>query len=132
MAYNWKTMKLSRPSRFVAALIALCSMLFVQLALASYTCPMLTPPAAMGQAMVDCAGMDMEQPAMCGTHAHSGHQSLDKPEIPQVQPFMATSLTVTLASAILALDPAQDPPTAALLKRSTAPPLIIRHCCFRI
>src|SRR5437899_6236970 len=100
-------MKLSRPSRFVAALIALVSMLFMQLAVAGYACPGLetgqvSESVAMSadagsqsmQSMPGCAGMDAAQPGLCHAHAQVGNQSLDKAELPHVQPFVAAALTL--------------------------------------
>ena len=132
-------MKPRRSTRLVAALIAMISLLFAQLALASYVCPGMTMPAAMATAMddsmqdmADCSGMDMQQPALCHAHDHVGQQSLDKPDVPQVAPFAAVGLallvlplnTVTLSTA--------SPLDNTWLARATSPPLAIRHCCFRI
>lgn len=133
-----------RQSRFVAALIALFSMLFMQLAVASYACPglkmgqdskavaMATDTDTATQNMSGCTGMDMEQPGLCHAHDHAGNQSLDKPELPQVQPFMAVGLTLTLIPIDVAYRPLATQPQDLLLTRTTAPPLSIRNCCFRI
>ena len=140
-------MKTSRPSRLITAVILLCSMLFMQLAVAAYACPVLLgtasqamPVEAMsldqgnnGQdAMNGCPGKDMVQPSLCHAHDHSGNQSLDKPLLPDVLPFIPAALVVTL----VALDPANRlaylSPDSTLLMRTTAPPLSIRNCCFRI
>ncbi len=131
-----------RQSRFVTALIALFSMLFMQLAVASYACPGLkigqdSKAVAMAtdtanQNMSGCTGMDMEQPGLCHAYDHAGNQSLDKPELPQVQPFMAVGLTVTLIPIGVAYRPLATQPQDLLLTRTTAPPLSIRNCCFRI
>jgi hypothetical protein len=134
-------MKLSRSSRLVAALIALISMLFMQYAMASYACPGMIAGgevAAMPTGMMDhqpasgCAGMDSVQPNLCHAYDHGGHQTLDKPEAPQVQPFAAVGLALTLRPIEIALPPAAAQSEFLELKRSTAPPLTIRHCCFRI
>ncbi len=135
-------MKLTHPSRVVAALIALFSMLFMQFAVASYACPMLTMGQAdaaiamsadsADQGMAGCTGMDTTQPSLCHAHDHAGHQSLDKPELPQVQAFVATGLALTVSSIELAHPPAATPSQASSLTRTTAPPLSIRNCCFRI
>jgi len=132
-------MKPRRSTRLVAALIAMISLLFAQLALASYVCPGIAMPTAMATAMddsmqdmADCSGMDMQQPALCHAHDHVGQQSLDKPDVPQVAPFAAVGLallvlplnTVTLSTA--------SPLDNTWLARATSPPLAIRHCCFRI
>lgn len=133
--------KLSRPHRLFTALIVLFSMLFMQLAVASYVCPgHMTGseiPALSSDirsaAMADCAGMDEEQPALCHAHAEDPYakQSLDKPQVPDVQPFVFAGLTLTLqAIDIAALQ--QHQPQLSYLVRSSAPPIAIRNCCFRI
>ncbi|WP_211467163.1 hypothetical protein [Collimonas silvisoli] len=134
-------MKLSRPSRLIAALIVLVSMLFMQLAVAGYACPSLNigqvgESASMAmdgeQAMSGCAGADKAQPSLCHANDQAGNQSLDKPPMPHVQPFMAAALTLVFHD-IEVVDHSTDAqPNSLLLARSTAPPLSIRNCCFRI
>jgi hypothetical protein len=126
------TMKLSRPSRFIAALLTIFSLLFTQLAVAAYACPASNAAAmsAMGD-MAGCQAMDMDQQGLCAAHCDPGHQSLDTPGAPHVQPFVAAALAVVLISAH-AQQPAAALPDAYRLTRTTAPPLSIRNCCFRI
>lgn len=130
-------------SRAIAALIALASMLFMQLALAGYACPSLKVaheiPAEMSnrmstdQAMQGCHGMDKVQPNLCQAHDQAGKQSLDKPELPSVQPFIAGSILTTVFREIeLAAAPVSVQAYPLLLTRTTAPPLSIQLCCFRI
>ena len=140
-------MKPSRPSRLITAVVVLLSMLFMQLAVAAYACPVLLgtsnqamPVEAMVMdqsnmdqtAMNGCPGKDIVQPSLCHAHDHSGSQSLDKPVLPDVVPFIPSALVATL----IVLDPADRPayftPDLTLLMRTTAPPLSIRNCCFRI
>jgi NADH:ubiquinone oxidoreductase subunit 3 (subunit A) len=134
-------MKLSRSSRLVAAFIALVSMLFMQLALAGYACPSLkisylnepvTMPSDDGNRMPGCEGMDKEQPSLCHAHDQAGNQSLDKPELPYVQPFIATALMLVLHDIEVAYSPSAIQPDSLLLTRTVAPPLSIRNCCFQI
>lgn len=138
-------MKLSRPSRLIAAFLALFSMLFMQLAIASYACPGRTmgsetkgtsswSASADTVAMTGCDGMDSEQPALCHAHVQDpfGKQSLDKPQLPDVQPFVAAGLMVALSVVDAANFPQEPQQNPTLLARSTAPPIAIRHCCFRI
>jgi hypothetical protein len=128
-------MKLTRPSRFFAALVTLFSLLFAQLAVASYVCPQLPEVDHASVRMRDmpgCPGMDSRQPGLCAAHCDAGHQSLDAAAAPQVPPFIACQLALVLpsldsTSAVLAAPAASVP-----LTRTTAPPLAIRHCCFRI
>lgn len=126
--------KLSRPSRVIAAFIALLSMLFMQFAMASYVCPGMNSGNGSGTAVMSkCENMDMAQSGLCHAHAHdlTSKQSLDKPELPSVQPFVPGGLVLAVM-VDLAARPLATPPESSLLTRSTAPPIAIRNCCFRI
>ena len=133
-------MKPSHTTRLVAAVIAVISLLFTQLALASYVCPGMTMPDRMEMAMADnsahdmagCTGMDIQQPGLCHAHDHTGQQSLDKPDVPQVPPFAAMGLVLIVQTIDLSVPPATAGSETISLAHATAPPLAIRHCCFRI
>jgi hypothetical protein len=138
-------MKLSRPLRYVAAFIALCSMLFTQLAVASYVCPAMpmessnialatTSTGTDHPSMIGCKGMDVTQSGLCHTHAHdqASKQTLDKPDYLEVAPFVPVGLVVAVAAVDDASRRLAAPPTSLFLTRTTAPPIAIRHCCFRI
>lgn len=135
-------MKSSRSSRFIGACIALVSMLFMQLAIAGYVCPSVTvgqPAAATAmpmtldaQSMPGCDKMDAAQPSLCHADAHAQQQSLDKQELPAVQPFIPAMLTLVFQNIDLSNRSVVSQPATVLLTRATAPPLSIRNCCFRI
>jgi hypothetical protein len=128
-------MKSTRPVRFIAALITLCSLLFTQLAVASYACPDLSTAGHAAVRMHDmpgCTGMDADQPNLCAAHCDAGHQSLDAAAVPQVLPFIACQLALVLPSMELISSGLAAPAATPPLTRTTAPPLAIRHCCFRI
>ncbi len=138
-------MKLSHPSRLIAAFLTLFSMLFMQLAVASYTCPDRTMGNVMNgmsgtsknlsaMTMVGCEGMDSEQPALCHAHAEDafGKQSLDKPTAPDVPAFVQAGLVLTLVIIEISELPQEPQRQSLLLAHSTAPPIAIRNCCFRI
>jgi hypothetical protein len=136
-------MSLSRRSRFVAALLALFSLLFTQLAVAAYACPSMQIAQVMesmtGSAAVldhrdmpGCAGMDTEDPVLCQDHGQVANQSLDKPELPNVSPSMANMLVQTVSYTDTAHQPITFHSARIFQARSTAPPLSIRNCCFRI
>lgn len=135
-------MKLSRTPRFLAALAALFGMLFMQLAVAAYACPGLATdgktqaaPASAQMAMQEmtpCADMDPAQPSLCHAHSQAGDQSLDKPQTPPVQGFVAVGLAASPVLIDVTHPPATASPEVLLLARTTAPPLSIQHCCFRI
>ena len=135
-------MKRSNLPRLVAAYIAIFSMLFMQLAVASCACAEMENDSnttfmsanVEHVAMAGCEGMDMEQPSLCHSHAlgDATKQSLGKSELPQVQPFVP--LGFVLASPVIDAVAGTDdaPHRSVLLTRTTAPPIAIRHCCFRI
>lgn len=134
-------MTLSAPSRIIAVALAIFSMLFMQLALAAYVCPGVTqgemPMTAASVAMNDmpgCDGMDLEQPSLCHAHAldQASKQSLDKPELPLVTPFVASTLVQMLTPVPVLFVPNYPAMTTQLSLYSSAPPIAILHCCFRI
>ena len=134
-------MKLPRKYRPLTALIALVGMLFMQLAIASYACParstsgetaVTTGDQVPAQSMPCCDQPDPDNVALCQAHCQDAKTSLDKPQVPPVAP------AAVIVSAILApLDPripvvVPDGGPRSSLQRATAPPIAIRHCCFRI
>jgi hypothetical protein len=142
-------MKPSRPFRLITVFIALFSMLYMQLAVASYTCPgtgmeggdharsgVMSAMSAVPDhtTMANCEGMDSAQPGLCHAYAHNPleKQSLDKPTVPDLQPFVPVGLVLAVYAIDVAARPQQSPPDSIFLTRSTAPPLSIRNCCFRI
>ncbi len=133
-------MRLSRQSRFIAALFTIFSVFFAQLAVAAYACPSMQiaqaveSVAAAGSmhAMAGCEGMDKVKPLNCHDHAQTKSQSLTKPELPNVSPFMAAVLVQTILHADRAFPSLIPHSDGLFLTRTTAPPLSIRNCCFRI
>ena len=133
-------MKLSRPSRRFTVLLALVSLLFMQLAVAAYACPSLNLQqlhdtagvSADHAAMTGCEGMDMEQPSLCHAHNQLAKPSLDKPEAPHVAPFMPAALLLAVDALDVTVPATVLQPEVTLLQHATSPPLAIRHCCFRL
>ncbi|WP_426162300.1 hypothetical protein [Pseudoduganella sp. R-34] len=123
-------MKFRRTSRIVAAVVALFSMLFMQLAVASYACPTAGNPVATG---AQCAGMDPAQPSLCKAKASNlaAKQSLDKPDLPPVLPFIAADLAGTVVADAWALESSEGAAAPPDMTRSLSPPHSIEHCCFR-
>ncbi|HSV53758.1 MAG TPA: hypothetical protein VLJ57_16695 [Burkholderiaceae bacterium] len=131
-----------RPRQFIA-LLALASLLFMQLAVASYACPgapsskvaELAELAAMAQAGMPCAetmsfSMDETQPNLCRAHCQAGQQTADKYEMP---PLASAGLAnIVYAPLIAPFISTGASLQAPLLRRATAPPLAVQHCCFRI
>lgn len=131
-------MKLSQPTRAIAAIIMLFSLLFAQLAVSAYACPVpnkvQTVETVSMAGMPGCTDMSMDKssPSLCAAHCDTGHQSADTSSTPAVHPFVACSLEVVLPRierAYLSLAASLE---SVPLTRATAPPLAIQHCCFRI
>lgn len=120
------------------------SVLFMQLAVAAYACPTLTAGvvesvhAGMMQAddHADMAGcedvIDIEQPSLCQAHAQFGDQFAGNAELPNLSPPLAWTVIPVLQIVDTASRPDLDAVATPHLARSSAPPLSIQHCCFRI
>lgn len=132
-------MILKRAMRKLIALLGGSAILFAQIAVAAYACPALAASqtseqvAAMDMSATEapCAEMDVKQANLCVEHCQYGQQSLDHPVTPVV--FAVADLPYVHAR----LDgPAFIGSTQeysqSLLTRTTAPPLAVRNCCFRI
>ncbi|MES2188512.1 MAG: hypothetical protein V4454_00195 [Pseudomonadota bacterium] len=129
----------NRRNRLITVLFALFSLLFMQLAVAGYACPgtgsKATEIAAMTEAGMPCAesmtmNMDDTQPNLCHAHCQVGQQSADKYQTsyPPALDTLPTQWTVVVPVPHFATAPLQPPH----LHRTTAPPLAIRNCCFRL
>lgn len=134
-------MKFTRPSRLVAALLALVSMLFMQLVLAGYVCPKasadvpmsgMVPMSATAAEMPGCEQTDIAQPSLCHASAHAVNQSLDKHELPSVQPFVPAAMSLVLVHVVVRSPSNPVELNTARQSGGPAPPLAIRNCCFRI
>lgn len=108
----------------------------MQVAVASYACPTETvvlAAAKMLQAEMPCAGemtsVDPEQPALC--HAHcAGEKNTDKLSSTVHLGEVSTGISYSAQRARVLQVPPDKPPYS--FYRTTAPPLTVRHCCFRI
>lgn len=126
-------------NRLLTVLFALLSLLFMQFAMASYVCPGVTSKvseiAAMADAGMPCTPamaptMDDVQPSLCHAHCKADPQTAYKSQVPgfAIPADLATDfplprVTPAPLGALL---------QAPLLRRTTAPPLAVRNCCFRI
>jgi hypothetical protein len=85
------------PHRLMTALFVVVSLLFAQLALASYVCPAAADTTAMAQMMAagePCEGMDAAQPALCHEHAASASQSFQVVKVATPSPPMIVQVLV--------------------------------------
>ena len=106
--------------RCAAAFFVVLSLLFSQLALASYVCPGMPDAAAMAETMAagePCEGMDAAQPVLC--HQYGADMSLSfepvkvaTPSLPAVVQILVVPLMLLSAGRDLPLqlEPEQRPP----------------------
>jgi hypothetical protein len=129
----------NRRHRLITVLFALVSLLFMQLAVAGYVCPgsesKVAEAAAMAEAGMPCAesmplSMDDQQPNLCHAHCQTSQQSADKHELPSPVALGALPADFSLQVAVPVFS--QGPLQAPHLQRTTAPPVSIRNCCFRL
>jgi hypothetical protein len=89
-----------RSHRLTTALFVVLSLLFSQLALASYVCPGPSDTEAMAARMaagLPCDGMDPVRPALCHQHAADPGQAFEAAKLPIVgQPAIAQVLELPL------------------------------------
>ena len=135
-AYNL-VMPALRRHRFATVLFALCALLFMQLAVAGYPCGGFESRAhdlaVMAQAGMPCAqemAMDEAQPALCHAHCQSSQTAGEAPSL--LVPVALVDHRMFFAALDVVVPPERFAPLALLLARGTAPPLTVRHCCWRI
>ncbi len=138
------TMTWNRRKRFCTVLFALASLLFMQLAVAAYACPgdltkadEMAEVATMAHAGMPCAEslaptMDDEQPSLCHAHCKAEQQTADKHQVPELTSLADLASNFPLPRVTVTVTSLGVPLQAPLLRRTTAPPLAVRHCCFRI
>ena len=128
-------MTCNRRSRCITIAVALCALLFGQLALAGYRCPDAAAPVvaqAAAHAGMPCAqdmtgAVDDEQPALCMAHCQDQQQRADSYQLPDICPAPATGHVVAVAS-----EPLHNALQALPLRlHPTGPPLALLHCCLR-
>ena len=123
---------LVRRHRRWTALFALFGLLFQQLAMAGYVCPLerAAPDRAMA-AMASCQPQAQTDLARCRQHCAPLAQTSDHAPAPSVPPALlpATTWSRELHAGCVRV---ADFAASAIDARSTAPPLTIRDCTFQI
>ena len=131
----------NRHKRFAIVLFALVNLLFMQLAVAAYVCPVglsgeaQTEMADMKAAGMPCAGTmaqapDDAQPGLCAAQCKADQQTSDKPGLPALAALAGPANDYPILRGSL---PSRAPPLQSpLLARAGAPSVAVRHCCFRL
>ena len=129
----------NRRTRLTTAIFALISLLFMQLAVAGYICPgaasKVAGVAAMADSSMPCAesmtlNSDEVQPNLCQAHCQAGQQTADRYELPPPVAISAQPADFILPAMVPLLSGA--PLQVPHLMRTTAPPVAISNCCFRL
>ena len=136
--------KMHRKLHKIVSVLVLMSVLFLQLALSAYACPMqfsalLYQTSTIESASSNCddmdmdMGMDMSQPGLCQQHCKNEPQTLSDTPLDLAPVTFVSSLIVEWrepqSSTSLALATRASTPS---LHHATSPPASIQHCCFRI
>lgn len=128
-------MPMTRRIRSFAAFWALVCVLFTQLAVPAYACPLLFSDPAAVETMAEEAGcggepIDAGEKGLCQAHCLQGDQSFEKRTVVPVDSFTAIPSIALRVSQEAPSRPIPErlPP---LLARDTAPSLAVRLCCFR-
>ena len=128
----------------MTVLFALVGLLNMQFALAGHLCASLlsgstdrTAPMVAAAEMpcaelvvMDSTGVDKQQAGLCHAHCQAGQQSDYKYELPT--PAAMVPVGGEFLPPAYLLISIEAPRQAPQLTRTTAPPLAIRHCCWRI
>ena len=133
-------MRIARsPSRRLVAIVLIAILLISRIAVAAYVCPELrtafssADTHAQNALETDCPHLSVEFPSLCEAHCEPDSQRAHSAEVPAVRGFIASELWVVAWDARIApLLLCAPTRFAAILQRSTAPPLAVSHCCFRI
>ena len=123
----------------LVAKIGIAAVLFTQLAVAAYACPVLTGPdrnmsarmAAAGHAsMPGCEKADAGSPNLCLQHCQAGTQSVES--APQLPMPAASTLLLTIVEAVQPVAGFGITALSVLAERETSPPPLIRFRVLRI
>lgn len=123
-----------RVHRLTTALFVVLSLLFSQLAMASYVCPQqagVATMAAMMEAGQPCKGMDKQQPALCHAHAADPGKTFEAVKLPTVgQPVLVQVLVLPLE--LEAQEARAVPPTALFEAQPPPDPLFLSTLRLRV
>ena len=126
---------MNRLTRKLVSLLSIVALVLTQLAVVAYACPMQFQGLddvveSVGAATPDAGGSDADSPALCKKHCENGQQNVN--DSSQTLAMCAFEAAPTIALVIQPATMHDAPAATPSLRNATAPPLSIRHCCFRI
>jgi len=120
--------------RLRATFFVVLSLLFAQLALASYVCPTQADAAAMAEMMASgepCEGMDQAQPVLCHQHSAGAAQSFEAVKLPAASlPMIVQVLVMPLV--LQAVEAEALPAASAPEARPPPDPLFLSTLRLRV
>jgi hypothetical protein len=115
----------------LAAYLGILALLFAQLAVSAYACPMTSADKAAATSSTvasPCDQLDQAEPNLCDKHCNDSAQS--QAAVPCIHgAFVPGFIAVVGLSSPPALPASAGNPA---LHHATSPPATIRNCCFRI
>ena len=127
---------MNRTYRKLMGWLGIVAVMFAQLAVSAYACPLLfqglgnsTDTVSVSDVSVACA--DLLSPNLCKKHCENGEQNIN--DMPEPQACLLALEPAFIVA--LVLDPHVSSIATALtpsLLHATSPPLSIRNCCFRL
>lgn len=126
---------MNRLTRKLVSLVGIATVLFAQLAVSAYACPLQFMGLDDAVTMVSAHAANSSEravssPALCQKHCENGEQNVnDTPQSP-VSVLFAPAVFATLSLDWIASVPLTI--TKPSLLHATSPPLSICNCCFRI
>lgn len=120
--------------RLTTTFLVVLSLLFSQLALAAYVCPLEASTdamAAMVQAGQPCEGTDTQQPALCHEHSANPAKTFEAVKLPAVV-LVAVIQVLQLPFVLDALEAHAVPATASSEVHPPPDPLFLTTLRFRV
>lgn len=120
--------------RLTTTFFVVLSLLFSQLALASYVCPQQADPTAMAEMMaagVPCEGMDKDQPGLCAERSAGTAQSFEAVKVPTVSLPMVVQV-LELPMVVDAVEAGVVPPEATTEAQPPPDPLFLSTLRLRV
>ena len=126
---------MNRTYRKFSGWVGIVTIVFAQLALSAYACPMLLANVGDRNDAVNISSQtsdyaDFASPNLCHKYCADGQQNINDAPHPQVVALIGRGFSVTPVMASTTTIPATRLTNPLL--HGPAPPLTIQHCCFRI
>ena len=126
---------MNRFYRKLAGWIGIAAVVFTQLAVSAYACPLPLQSLSEGADAVSLSdppsgSLGFVSAGLCQKHCENGQQSVNDSPQPLASVTLAPAFIVSLG--ILPPPAPQLTAFSPSLRHATSPPLSIRNCCFRI